>query len=72
VALHAELQPSAEEASIQDGNRCSLLDLSKEKCRWPISNEGAVNFSFCGNKPVEGLPYCAGHARIAYRLATRY
>jgi hypothetical protein len=30
-----------------------------------------VEFWFCGNEPVEGLPYCAGHARIAYRPAPR-
>jgi hypothetical protein len=37
------------------------------KCRWPISNPGAEDFCFCGNEPVKGLPYCPGHARIAYR-----
>ena len=37
------------------------------KCRWPISSPGAKDFGFCGNEPVKGLPYCLGHARIAYR-----
>jgi len=37
------------------------------RLRWPISNPGAENFRFCGNEPVKGLPYCLGHARIAYR-----
>jgi GcrA cell cycle regulator len=41
--------------------------LSRGKCRWPISNPGAEDFCFCGNEPVKGLPYCLGHARIAYR-----
>ena len=27
------------------------------------------DFCFCGNEPVKGLPYCLGHARIAYRPA---
>ena len=46
---------------------CTLLELSQGKCRWPISNPGAEDFCFCGNEPVKGLPYCLGHARIAYR-----
>jgi GcrA cell cycle regulator len=41
--------------------------LSQGKCRWPISHPGAEDFCFCGNEPVKGLPYCLGHARIAYR-----
>jgi hypothetical protein len=36
---------------------------------WPISYPGAAGFCFCGNEPVKGLPYCLGHARIAYRPA---
>jgi GcrA cell cycle regulator len=50
---------------------CSLLELSEEKCRWPISTPGAADFCFCGNMPVEGLPYCAGHTRLAYRPGSR-
>ena len=35
--------------------------------RGAFSSPGAADFCYCGNAPVEGLPYCAGHARIAYR-----
>jgi GcrA cell cycle regulator len=52
-------------------NRCSLLELQPWHCRWPISDPGAEDFGFCGNNPVEGLPYCAAHARLAYRPGTR-
>ena len=69
IALRAAAQPPAEDVPIHNGHCCSLLELTKEKCRWPIDNPGAVDVRFCGNKPVEGLPYCAGHARIAYRPA---
>ena len=48
-----------------------MLELSQGKCRWPISNPGAEDFCFCGNEPVKGLPYCLGHARIAYRSVGR-
>jgi GcrA cell cycle regulator len=58
-------------AEIPNSHRCSLLELTKQTCRWPISNATDVEFWFCGNEPVEGLPYCAGHARIAYRPAPR-
>ena len=49
------------------GQRCTLLELNESKCRWPIGDPGAHDFFFCGGKPVEGLPYCAHHGRIAYQ-----
>jgi hypothetical protein len=55
-----------EDISIYSGCGCTLFELSQMKCRWPISNPGAKDFCFCGNEPVKGLPYCLGHARIAY------
>jgi GcrA cell cycle regulator len=55
-----------EDISIYNGCGCTLFELSQMKCRWPISNPGAKDFCFCGNEPVKGLPYCLGHARIAY------
>jgi GcrA cell cycle regulator len=70
VALYADPQPM-DEQPIQNGHRCSLLELSEARCRWPISTPGAEDFCFCGNTPVEGLPYCAGHTRLAYRPGSR-
>jgi GcrA cell cycle regulator len=64
-------QPSAEDIPIFNGRGCTLLELSQGKCRWPINNPGAEDFCFCGNEPVKGLPYCLGHARIAYRSVCR-
>jgi GcrA cell cycle regulator len=61
--------PQSEDIPIYNGRGCTLLELSQGKCRWPISNPGAEDFCFCGNEPVKGLPYCLGHARIAYRPA---
>src|SRR5579884_2626635 len=54
-----------------DGQTCSLLELSAQTCRWPISTPGADDFCFCGNPPVDGLPYCPGHSRLAYRVSAR-
>ena len=57
-------------ATIVSEHRCSLFELSKERCRWPVNAE-AEAFAFCGNPPMAGLPYCPGHTRLAYRSLAR-
>ena len=69
VPPDSEPEPYIEAEPIHNGHTCSLFELSKETCRWPISTPGAEDFCFCGNPPIEGLPYCAGHSRLAYRVA---
>jgi len=59
------LEPIA--ADVISSEPCSLLNLAPRKCRWPISGAGIGDFIFCGNASVDGMSYCAGHARIAYR-----
>jgi GcrA cell cycle regulator len=49
------------------GQRCTLLELSEDKCRWPIGDPGSQEFFFCGGKSADGLPYCAYHSRLAYQ-----
>jgi GcrA cell cycle regulator len=70
-ALYGEQHAASEDAPIQSAHRCSLLELSEERCRWPISTPGEADFCFCGNTPLDGLPYCAGHTRLAYRPGSR-
>jgi GcrA cell cycle regulator len=70
-AVYAKPQPVIDDEPIHNDHCCSLLELSEEKCRWPISTPGTEDFCFCGNMPVEGLPYCAGHTRLAYRPGSR-
>jgi GcrA cell cycle regulator len=70
--MHAEMEAAAgatplRDEPISDARRCSLLELNSESCRWPLGRPGTDDFAFCGNAPVEGLPYCPGHARMAYR-----
>jgi GcrA cell cycle regulator len=62
---------AAEETAVESAHKCSLLELSQAQCRWPISEPGAEDFAFCGNKSVDGLSYCVGHARLAYRVPGR-
>ena len=68
-ALYAE--PPPDDEPIHNGHCCSLLELNEERCRWPISTPGLADFCFCGNTPLAGLPYCAGHTRLAYRPGSR-
>jgi GcrA cell cycle regulator len=57
-------------APVVSEHRCSLFELGKEHCRWPVNSE-AEEFSFCGNTPLAGMPYCQGHTRLAYRSLAR-
>lgn len=68
---YVELEPEPEliESAIPLGQRCSLLELNDSKCRWPIGDVGTSDFFFCGGSPVEGLPYCRYHSRVAYQPA---
>jgi GcrA cell cycle regulator len=69
--LYAEPRPATDNEPIHNEHCCSLLELSEQSCRWPISTPGAEDFCFCGNTPLEGLPYCPGHSRLAYRPSFR-
>jgi len=67
-AYPQQAEPPAD-APIHNGHTCSLYELSKETCRWPISTPGQDDFCFCGNTPIDGMPYCAGHSRMAYKVS---
>jgi len=69
--LYDETEPVIDDETISNEHRCSLLELSEKRCRWPISTPGTEDFCFCGKPPLQGLPYCAGHTRLAYRPASR-
>lgn len=57
---------------VQSGQPRSLLELTKGQCRWPLGEaDCSADRVFCGNEAIAGLSYCAGHARIAYRLPSR-
>jgi len=62
---------AAEPAPIDSAQRCSLLEIAQDKCHWPIGDPHAADFAFCGNEAVTGFSYCAGHARMAYRVPAR-
>lgn len=54
------------------GKEIPMEELRDKMCRWPNGDpQDRENFSFCGCEQVEGLPYCATHAQIAYQTSTR-
>jgi GcrA cell cycle regulator len=59
--------PADDAVPIDSPHKCSLLELRPAQCRWPISEPQCADFAFCGNPSTDGLSYCAGHARLAYR-----
>jgi len=67
----AEVEPEPEllENVIPIGQRCSILELTEDKCHWPIGDPGHPDFFFCGGKTTIGMPYCGYHARVAYQPA---
>jgi GcrA cell cycle regulator len=69
-ALQANPQAFVE-MSANTASRRSLSELQEWHCRWPIGDPGTEDFGFCGNKPLDGLPYCSTHARMAYRRPPR-
>jgi GcrA cell cycle regulator len=68
--LDLEPEPELIENIVPIGQRCTLLELSEDKCRWPIGDPGSTEFFFCGGKPLESLPYCSYHSRLAYQPVT--
>jgi GcrA cell cycle regulator len=64
-------QANVIEVPIHNGRGCTFLELTQTQCRWPINDPGAANFRYCGNEAFSGLPYCTGHARLAYRGSGR-
>lgn len=65
--LDVDAEPEPIENIIPIGQRRTLLELNEETCRWPIGDPATQDFFFCGGKPIEGLPYCSYHSRIAYQ-----
>lgn len=72
LKLHAVAEPRRVMVPIEDivvpiPLRASILTISDQTCKWPIGDPAAEDFSFCGHRPREGVPYCEYHARVAYQ-----
>ena len=53
------------EMDIPLAQRCSLLELTAQTCRFPYGEPGK-DLYFCGAVPVEDMPYCKFHKAICY------
>ncbi|MBK3662984.1 GcrA-like regulator [Bradyrhizobium diazoefficiens] len=71
ATIYGEADAPVATGLIDEANRCSLMELGENHCRWPISTPGTEEFCFCGNAVHDGQPYCAGHSRLAYRPNSR-
>ena len=60
------LPASTEELVIPLHERKQLVDLEANDCRWPIGDPMEDGFHFCGRGKVQGISYCAHHARKAF------
>ena len=74
LAHSYEMEPEPEPELIDNiipiGQRRTLLELNEKTCRWPIGDPATPDFFFCGGNPLEGLPYCHYHSRVAYQPAS--
>ena len=64
------LPPEIDDIPAKDGG-ISLLQLTEKTCRYPYGDPKRANFHFCGCETLPGLPYCGGHAEIAYQTNAR-
>lgn len=74
LAHSYETEPDPEPELIDNiiplGQRRTLLELNEKTCRWPIGDPATPDFFFCGGNPLDGLPYCHYHSRVAYQPAS--
>lgn len=62
-------QERMDDQTIPLAQRCTLMDLTQSKCRWPVGDPRESSFFFCGAAAAEGCVYCVHHSRVAYRAA---
>jgi GcrA cell cycle regulator len=52
--------------TVKPAPRRFVFEFTGPVCMWPIGHPGDEDFHFCGASPLQGKPYCADHAAIAY------
>lgn len=63
----APLVKIAEPVPFTNGARITIMELTRDTCRWPIGDPGTEDFCFCGHAPRFNSSYCEYHARAAYQ-----
>lgn len=52
---------------IEGPGTATVLTLGAKMCKWPIGDPSSDEFTFCGRRAAEGIPYCVEHSRVAYQ-----
>jgi GcrA cell cycle regulator len=52
---------------VEGPGTATVLTLGSRMCKWPIGDPTSDDFSFCGRRANDGIPYCTEHARVAYQ-----
>ncbi|ESQ81211.1 GcrA family cell cycle regulator [Asticcacaulis sp. YBE204] len=54
-------------SSIEGPGTATVLTLGAKMCKWPIGDPSSDEFTFCGRRASDGIPYCVEHSRVAYQ-----
>jgi GcrA cell cycle regulator len=79
MAVRAEAAPTPvvetdtniEPQRLPNGDMVTVLTVKDTMCKWPIGDPADATFGFCGHSSVDGSPYCAEHARVAFQPAKK-
>jgi GcrA cell cycle regulator len=66
IELYVEPEPPPAD-DITLAQRCTIVDLNDDRCRFPCGDPASADFFFCGAATRGAPPYCAHHARVAYQ-----
>ena len=61
--------PPTSDNDIPHSQRCTVLTLTNNTCRWPVGHVGDAGFFFCGHPSADlsgNKLYCHPHMRVAY------
>lgn len=59
--------PAVVTTYVEAPGTATVLTLGNRMCKWPIGDPTSDDFSFCGRRANDGIPYCTEHARVAYQ-----
>ncbi len=61
-------EPDTLASAAVGAKRVTIADLEPCHCKWPLWETDDDPRTYCGQDRADGLPYCAAHARIAFRM----
>ncbi len=53
------------------GGGITIMELTRNTCRWPIGDPRHPGFRYCGQKTVGGSAYCGHHLEMAFQQPGR-